>query len=80
MTPTRMHPAGRQGPPDSATHPPWADDHRLLKVHELASLLNVSRRKAYSLLGHTIPVVTLGRRCRRVRLADVLEFIEARRG
>lgn len=52
---------------------------RLLRASELAELLGVSKRKAFTLLGHQIPVVTLGRRCRRVRLADVLAFIDARR-
>ncbi len=55
------------------------DEERLLRVKELADLLGVSRRKAFSLLGSAIPVVVLGRRCRRVRLADALAFIAARR-
>lgn len=55
------------------------DEERLLRVKELADLLGVSRRKAFSLLGGAIPVVVLGRRCRRVRLADALAFIAARR-
>lgn len=54
-------------------------DEQLLRVKELADLLGVSRRKAFSMLGSAIPVVVLGRRCRRVRLADALAFIAARR-
>lgn len=54
-------------------------EEQLLRVKELAELLGVSRRKAFSLLGSAIPVVVLGRRCRRVRLADALAFIAARR-
>lgn len=70
--PSRPPPHGLSS---SRTHGEW----RLLRVTELAELLGVSRRKAFSLLGNAIPVVVLGRRCRRVRLADVIEYIESRR-
>lgn len=53
-------------------------EHQLLKIAELAAPLNVSKRKAFALLGNPIPVVRLGRRCRRVRLADAIAFVESR--
>ena len=66
-----------------AAAPPSVADpalSRLLRIAEFAGLLGVSLRKAISLLGTgEIPVVRLGPRCRRVRLADALAFIAARR-
>lgn len=59
--------------------PPSLPAERLLRVQELAELLGISKRKAFTLLGTAIPVVVLGPRCRRVRLADALAFIASRR-
>ncbi len=53
---------------------------QLLTVAQLAALLGVSRRMAFAILAEgSLPVVRLGRRTRRVRLADVVAWIEARR-
>lgn len=59
--------------------PPSLPAERLLRVQELAELLGISKRKAFTLLGTAIPAVVLGPRCRRVRLADALAFIASRR-
>lgn len=51
---------------------------RLLTPHELSRLLAVGRTSAYNLLqSGEIPSLKIGR-LRRVRLADVEEFIQAR--
>ena len=50
----------------------------LLRDYDVAVLLSVSRRTVWSLTGSgTLASVRLGRRSRRWRLVDVLEFIDA---
>ena len=54
-------------------------DEQLLKVKEFAELLGVCKRKAFEILAQgSVPVVTLGPRSRRVRLADALAWIQSR--
>jgi len=53
---------------------------RLLSPMAFAALLGVSIRKSFEILASgSIRVVTLGKRCRRVTMADALAWIEARR-
>lgn len=55
-------------------------EERLLSAREFAELLGVSKRKVYEIWASgSIAVVTIGRKCRRVRLADALAWIAARR-
>jgi len=51
--------------------PPDPTEERLLNAEEFAAMLGLCKRKAFEIWSNgSIPVVVLGRRCRRVRLAE----------
>lgn len=63
----------RQPMSDSLT-----DGDRFLAPDEVAQLLGIGRTKVYELLDQEIPNYRVGR-CRRVRLSDLLEWLEQHR-
>ncbi len=62
---------------DGKTAPQRRETERLLSVKEVAEMLSIHEKYVWVILKkEDIPVVKLGKRCRRIRYADITSYIK----